>query len=108
LLIYSKEVPERRNFAGHWRLIDEASREGVFVAAEPLDGPTIAPVARPGRLQTDGPFAETKEQLAGFYILDCQSEGEAVKWAERVLSTCDGMQRVEVRRMPGMPERRSG
>ena len=33
---------------------------------------------------TDGPFAETKEQVGGFYVLECPDEAEALRWAERM------------------------
>jgi hypothetical protein len=33
---------------------------------------------------TDGPFAETKEQLGGFYLLDCKDLDEALAWAKRI------------------------
>lgn len=38
----------------------------------------------------DGPFAETKEQLAGYYILDCQDLDEALKWAAKIPTSCAG------------------
>ena len=36
----------------------------------------------------DGPFAETKEQLAGFYVLECQNLDEAIEWAKKFVSAC--------------------
>ena len=36
------------------------------------------------RLLTDGPFAETKEQLGGFYALECKDLDEALAWAARI------------------------
>ncbi len=38
----------------------------------------------------DGPFAETKEQLAGYYILDCKDLDEAIAWATRIPTGCGG------------------
>ena len=38
----------------------------------------------------DGPFAETKEQLAGYYILDCKDLDEAIGWAGKIPSPCKG------------------
>ena len=46
-------------------------------------------------LLTDGPFAETREQLAGFYLLECADLDEAVRWASKVPSAAMGS--VEVR-----------
>jgi hypothetical protein len=39
---------------------------------------------------TDGPFAETKELLAGYYIPDCESLDEAVEWASKIPTGCQG------------------
>ena len=44
---------------------------------------------------TDGPFAETKEQLGGYYILDCDDLDEAIKYAAMIPSAEHG--RIEVR-----------
>ena len=114
LLIYSNGPGgdldlARRNYDGHRALMDEAAAKGVFIAAEPL-----APVssATTVRLQDgkpmiiDGPFAETKEQLAGYYILDCKDVNEAVEWAKRIPTVCRGGEGgVEIRAMPGIPSR---
>ena len=48
-----------------------------------------------GPLITDGPFAETKEQLGGFYILDCKDLDEAMEFAARIPGALTGS--VEVR-----------
>jgi hypothetical protein len=46
-------------------------------------------------LVTDGPFAETKEQLGGFYLVDVDTEDEALEWAAKIPSARFG--RIEVR-----------
>ena len=38
----------------------------------------------------DGPFAETKEQLAGYYIMECKNLDEAIEWAKKIPSSCRG------------------
>ena len=57
---------------------------GVHVLGEALAGD--AAVVRPGEtpLFTDGPFAETKEGVGGFYVVDCASREEAIELASRV------------------------
>lgn len=51
---------------------------------------------RGGKMQvTDGPFAETKEQLGGYYILDCKDLDEALKWAAQIPTSQYGT--IEVR-----------
>ena len=46
-------------------------------------------------LVTDGPFAETKEQLGGFYVVDCKDLDEAIEWASKIPHAVSGC--VEVR-----------
>ena len=59
---------------------------GAYVHGEALDDLSSAAVVRPGAepLVTDGPFAETKEALGGFYVVECESRGEALELAARV------------------------
>lgn len=109
MLIYGGS-PERelgeRDYAPHWAIQDEATSKGVFVAAEPLPPTTASKTVLPGKsMSTDGPFAETKEQLGGFYILDCESEDEALAWARKIMGACTNAAGIEVRPMPGMPTR---
>jgi hypothetical protein len=72
---------------------------GAFIAGEALQ-PT--PTAKTVRIQsgevvhTDGPFAETREQLGGFYMLECKDFDEALDWAAKV-PELDGGGSVEVR-----------
>jgi len=57
--------------------MNEAQERGVFHGAEPLVSNSTATTVRrnEGKVLTiDGPFAETKEQLGGCYILDCESQ----------------------------------
>ena len=115
LLIYSKEqsgtTPDlsERTYKGHLTVMEEAARKGVFVAAEPLAPTSTATTVRIENGKTfitDGPFAETKEQLAGYYILDCPNLDEALEWAARIPTACKGGEgSVEVRPLPGIPRR---
>ena len=113
LLIYNRETdaapePSAAELEAVWALIEEASRKGVLVAAEPLaDTATATTVrVRDGKpLITDGPFAETKEQLAGYFVLDCRDLDEAIEWAARMPNCKGGDRSVEIRPMPGLPPR---
>jgi hypothetical protein len=70
----------------------------VYVAGEGLQPTSTATTMRivdGERVLTDGPFAETKEQLGGFYVLDCKDLNEALDWAERCPASKDGS--IEVR-----------
>jgi hypothetical protein len=76
----------------------EMEQKGVLVAGEGLyPTPTATTVrVRDGeRKVTDGPFAETKEQLGGFYVLDCRNLDEALEWAAKIPGAQSGT--VEVR-----------
>src|SRR5437762_2009323 len=55
-------------------------------ALQPTQTATTVRLRSGERLLTDGPFAETKEQLGGFYILDCKDLDEAISWAGRIPS----------------------
>jgi hypothetical protein len=72
-----------------WGYNEAAQKAGVLLAGDALEAPTTATTVRlrsGERLLTDGPFAETKEQLGGFYILNCKDLDEAISWAERIPS----------------------
>jgi hypothetical protein len=71
---------------------------GAFVAGEGLQESATATTVRIGegdeRLVTDGPFAETKEQLGGFYVIECENLDQALEWAKKVPLSAGG---IEVR-----------
>lgn len=113
MLIYSRETdstPEaqRRVSDAHHALMQEAARRGLFRAAEPLEPSCTATTVRVSdgkALVTDGPYAETKEQLAGYYILDCRDLDEALEWAARIPTACKGGNGcVEVRPIHEIPQ----
>ncbi len=68
-------------------LEEELDRAGAFVFGGALHGPDASTVVRGGtgldKVTTDGPFAEAKEQLAGYLIVDCDDIGRAVEIAAR-------------------------
>jgi hypothetical protein len=77
---------------------DEMRKKGVLLSAEPLFPVETAKTlrVRDGRVSiTDGPFAETKEQLAGFYLIDAANHDEALKIAATIPPAREGS--IEVR-----------
>lgn len=100
-----EEVQQLMN--GHGAVMQAARAKGVFEAAEPLARTSTATTVRVqngATVITDGPFAETKEQLAGYYILDCKDLDEAIAWAAKIPTVCGGLQgSVEIRTLPGVP-----
>ncbi len=76
----------------------EISDAGVFVSGDglqPTQTATTVRVRDGERMLTDGPFAETKEQLGGYYLLDCKDLDEAIAWAAKIPGAQTGS--VEVR-----------
>ena len=95
-------VPETQEFgkmmAGYQNATDTYKRDGVWAAGDALQPVTTATTVRVRNGKTesmDGPFAETKEQLAGFYILDCANLDDAVRYAALIPGAASGA--VEVR-----------
>jgi hypothetical protein len=77
------EVPDRECKANG----DALQASGHYIAAEALQGVHTATTVRVrnGRMSiTDGPFAETKEQLAGFYLVDAKDLNEAIQLAAKI------------------------
>lgn len=92
-------TPEFTTFMKGYADFTEAVRkEGKFVSGDALQGVETATTVsvRDGKTETiDGPFAETKEQLGGYYLLDCDHLDEAVKYAAMIPTAEHG--RIEVR-----------
>jgi hypothetical protein len=84
----------------YWALDNEATEKGAFVGSAglyPTEAAKTLRIRDGERTVTDGPFAETKEQLGGFYLLDCDSIDEALEWAAKVPAASTGS--VEVRQV---------
>jgi hypothetical protein len=80
---------EMREALERWSAFDdEAVAGGAMIACEPLEGSSVATTVHVrengDRIVTDGPFAESKEQLGGFCLLDCENLDEALEWAGKV------------------------
>jgi hypothetical protein len=88
----------RQKWAGVVALNNRMTDEGAFVFQGGLIPPESAIVVRPAGgdfLLTDGPYAETKEHLAGFYIINAGDLDEALEWAK--LAAAAQQRPVEVR-----------
>ena len=71
----------------HIRVSKELTDAGKMVVSERLRPETegIRVRSKAGHVQvTDGPFAETKEALGGFYVIECATKDEAVAWAKKL------------------------
>jgi hypothetical protein len=106
LTIYSTEgnwaqmTPEdgAKEMNGYEKFGRDAQEAGVFIGGEglqPTSAATTVRVRNGERMVTDGPFAETKEQLGGYYLVDCKDLDEAIEWAAKIPGALHGS--VEVR-----------
>lgn len=72
---------------GHTAFMAETKERGEFIATQALADPSMSKVVRAsgeGPEVTDGPFAESKEFLGGFYLIDVESEARAVQLAKQI------------------------
>jgi hypothetical protein len=87
---FTERTPEQRAETMHaWDVYTRATIDaGVHLGGEGLQPSATATTLRiqaDGEpIVSDGPFAETKEQLGGYYLLDCKDLDEALVWAKRV------------------------
>jgi len=106
LLIYTDEQQDARRppaeqeaiMGEYFVFTDEMRKVGVLQAGEALHPTTTATTVRlrQGQISSsDGPFAETKEQLGGYYLLNCENLDEAIQWAVKIPAARDGS--VEIR-----------
>ncbi len=101
-LIYAKEGYQGEYdgdmMADYGKFTQDAIAAGVFSAGDALHPVSTASSVsvRDGKATiTDGPFAETKEQLGGYYLLDCKDLDEAMSWAAKIPTAKYGQ--IEVR-----------
>jgi hypothetical protein len=91
-LIYQSPEPmtaaeQQAEYAAYGAFSQEAHASGKMTGGEglqPIETATTVRVRDGKRLITDGPFAETKEWLSGFYAFDCASLDEALDWAAKI------------------------
>ncbi len=112
LTIWTEEMPEgavppeemEKQSAAYQQLTDDMRSAGAFSAGEGVQPSNTAKTVRvrDGQPQTtDGPFAETKEQLGGYYLLECRDLDDALSWAARCPAAKVGT--VEVRPIWELP-----
>ena len=106
LLIYASEADylhmtseeQATIMQGHGTFAQEALQRGILMGGAPLQASSTAKTIRVRLGKTlviDGPFAETKEQLAGTYILDCENMDEAIELAAKIPDALFGS--IEIR-----------
>jgi len=98
--IFGKMSPQEmeKMMAEYFKFTEELKASGTYKASDrlrPVGTATTIRVRNGKTLSTDGPFAETKEQLGGYYLIDVKNLDEAIQWASKIPSAKLGC--VEVR-----------
>lgn len=89
----------------YWAYTTELKNSGKMLSCEPLDPtPTATTIrVRTGKtVHSDGPFADTKEQLGGIYVIDVKDLNEAIAWASKIPDARSGS--IEIRPLMKLPE----
>ena len=94
--------PDEKAFATMGKFNEELVKAGVMLAAEGLrDSSKGARVrfSKGKKTVTDGPFAETKELVAGFWLWQVKSKEEAIEWVKRCPNPMPGDSEIEIRQV---------
>ncbi|AOK62736.1 YciI family protein [Burkholderia ubonensis] len=94
------EMPDTELLAAMGRYNEELVKAGVMLAGEGLHPSSRGKRVRfsgPGRSVIDGPFAETKELIAGFWMWQVKSMDEAVEWVKRCPNPMKSDSEIEIR-----------
>lgn len=111
MMIYTDEAmdaratpDEMKSMMGeYWAYTNEIKEKNLYVSGNPLQPTTTATTVRVrdgATLTTDGPYAETKEQLGGYYLLECKDLDEAIEYAAKIPGARFGS--VEIRPVMSM------
>jgi len=108
-MVEGEPEPAPEDLAQMYKDVDVVNKEmqeaGAWVfggGLHPADTATVVRVTDGDVLTTDGPFAETKEQLGGFWVINAQDLDAALAWATKAAAACQGP--VEVRPFQDEPE----
>ena len=96
------KMPSEKLLADMGKYNEELVRAGVMLAGEGLQ-----PSSRGARVKfsggtrtvVDGPFSETKELIAGFWMFRCASKAEAIEWVKRCPNPLEGEAEIEIRQV---------
>jgi len=95
-------MPEEKLIAEMGKYNEELAKAGVLLAADGLHSSSKGARVRfsgAKRSVTDGPFAETKELIAGFWLWQVKSKEEAIEWVKRCPNPMKGESEIEIRQV---------
>ena len=100
-------IPDKDVFTGMARYNEDLAKAGVLLAVEGLHPSSKgARVKFSGSKHTvvDGPFTETKELIAGFWLIEVKCREEAIEWVKRCPAPFQGEAEIELRQVFGMDD----
>src|SRR6478609_6189126 len=95
-------MPSPKLLADMGKFNEELAKAGVMLAGEGLQPSSKGARVKfngPKRTVTDGPFSETKELIAGFWLWQVKSLDEAIEWAKRCPNPMAGESEIEIRQV---------
>ena len=95
-------LPSQELLAAMMKYNEELTNAGVMLAGEGLQPSSKGARVKfsgPKRTVVDGPFSETKELIAGFWLWQCKSLDEAIEWAKRCPNPMPGESEIEIRQV---------
>ena len=95
-------MPDEKMLAAMGKFNEELVNAGVMLAGEGLQPSSKGARVKfsgPNRTVVDGPFAETKELIAGFWIWKVKSKEEAIEWVKRCPNPMPGDSEIEIRQV---------
>ena len=100
-------IPDKDVFTAMARYNEDLAKAGVLLAVEGLH-----PSSKGARVKfsgskhmvVDGPFTETKELIAGFWLIEVKSREEAIEWVKRCPAPFQGEAEIELRQVFGMDD----
>jgi hypothetical protein len=96
------ELPSQQLLTEMGKFNEELVKAGVMLAGEGLQPSSKGSRVRfngSKRTVIDGPFTETKELVAGFWLWQCKSKAEAIEWVKRCPNPMEGESEIEIRQV---------
>ena len=95
-------LPDQKILTAMGKYNEELVKAGVMLAGEglhPSSKGARVKFSGPNRTVIDGPFAETKELVAGFWLIQVKSKEEAIEWVKRCPNPMPGESEIEIRQV---------
>jgi hypothetical protein len=99
-------MPDPKDVAAMMKYNESLQKAGVLVALEGLHPPSAGSrvtFSKGKPIVTDGPFAETKESIGGYWMIQVKSKAEAMEWAKRCPMTNETIEIRQVREFSEFP-----